>query len=113
MVTILISILFLGSFLSYSTSSKVTLSTNSNLDRILNKPFSYKKQIGFVIIFFTSFFFIREFGTTSGFLFWIFTLTTILSLLICVYPLQIIKTRSILLIILIAIIIEFLLNYAS
>ncbi|WP_299620943.1 hypothetical protein [uncultured Tenacibaculum sp.] len=113
MISILFSLILLGSFLSYSTSTKVNLSENSALDVRLNNAFKFKNQLGWMIVFISILSFTLILGFTSGILIGLFIYAISISLLVCIYPLHIVKTKIVVLFIFISIISEFILNYAS
>ncbi len=113
MISILFSLILLGTFLSYSTSTKVNLSENSALDVRLNTAFKFKNQIGWLIVLISILSLTVILGFTSGILIGLFIYTISVSLLVCIYPLHIMKTKIVVLFIFIVIISEFILNYAS
>ncbi|WP_299680546.1 hypothetical protein [uncultured Tenacibaculum sp.] len=113
MITVEISILLIGAFVMYSTSSKVVLFKNSWLDSILNRSFSFKKIIGLTILCSALIYAMFSYGFTLGFLFWLFALSSLLSLIICIYPLRLFKTNYTVFVMFFSIVIELILNYAS
>ena len=113
MLTVEISTLLLGVFIMYSTSNKVVLFKNSSLDNILNRSFAFKKIIGLVILFLALIYVMFSYGPTLGFLFWLFALSSLLSLVICIYPLRLFKTNYTVFVMIFSIVIELIINYAS
>jgi len=113
MISVLLLLTVIGTFLGYSTSEKVVVSKKTFLDVLLNKPFAYKKIVGGLLLIVGLLISIQCNGVTSGIFIWIFMLTIVMSLLVILYPLQLIKTVYVFSLLVLLILTELILNYAS
>ena len=93
MISILILMIFIGCFFMYNTSKKAQLEKNTFIDVWLQTNRKRTKALAISLLVLTltsaSFFF----GLTSGILFWLFTVTLLLSLIVVMYPLKLFKTK--------------------
>lgn len=110
MVSLLIFTILIGSYFLYNTSKKVQLDKNVFIDIWLQENIKKTKYLSHLVLFITLTFSLFFFGLTSGFLFWIFTLSTILSLIIVLYPLKIFTKKHIIVLFITSLILETILN---
>jgi len=95
----------------YSTSKKVLLKNSNSLYTWL---ISNKKRtkllaiLQFVVTLVIAIFF---FGLTSGFLFWLFTVIFLSSLITVLYPLEVVHKKHIIILFITILIFEIILNY--
>lgn len=95
MIVLLISLIFLGCFALYNTSQKAPLQPSSFLEDWLQKNKQKSKVIGSVILTISVIVSIYKLGTTSGFLFFLFTITALFSAIIIITPLKKVGYKSI------------------
>lgn len=88
MITISILLIFFGSFVLYNTSSKVVLQHTFSLEKWIQSNTKLAKNIGLSIIILAMIPCIFSFGKTSGILYWFLLLSTVLSLIVILYPLK-------------------------
>jgi hypothetical protein len=111
MISILILIIIFGCFFLYNTSKKAILQKHSFIDKWLQENNTKTKYLGIFILFITLILSVVSFGFTSGILFWIFTVTLSLSLILVLYPLKIFSIKKITILFAISLLIELTLNH--
>lgn len=111
MITCCLLTNLLSCFLFYNTSKKATLNQDYLIEKWVQKNTLYTKLLGIFLNLISLIIAIIHFGITAGSLFYIFTFTSFLSLLIVLYPLKKINYKHITVISLLIILLEFI--YAS
>ena len=96
MISILILIIFTGCFFIYNTSKKALLKENNFIDNWLQTNKKRAKKSAVLILLLTLIIASFLFGAISGILFWLFTVTLLLSLIILLFPLNIVKKKPLL-----------------
>lgn len=86
----------IASFFFYSASKKVYLNSTTNLNKLIIRLSVYGNVIGILLTVIGSILAVFYFGTTSGIILSILTLSIFLSLIIVIYPLQVISFRNVL-----------------
>lgn len=86
----------IASFFFYSASKKVNLNSTTNLNKLIIRLSVYGNVIGILLTVIGSILAVFYFGTTSGIILSILTLSIFLSLIIVIYPLQVISFRNVL-----------------
>lgn len=109
MNTLIISLIFLGSYFSYSTSKKAILNSDFALNRWVTSNIKFSKIIGILLLLASLILSIVYFGTTSGILFWLISLLIVLGLIIIITPLKKLTYKHILILFLIILTFEFIL----
>ena len=94
----------------YNTSKKAKLQKHDFFNNWLQKNTQRTKYLGLIILLITLILSIIGFGLTSGILFWLFTVTLLLSLLIILYPLNIFSIKKINILFAILVVLELILN---
>jgi len=107
MITSSILFIFIASFAFYNSSKKATLSRVSVLEIWVQQHALFSKIIGGLLLITTLCSSIYCFGMTSGIIFWLITLMSILSLLITISPLQKVNYKHLILFFSILILLEF------
>lgn len=111
MISTIILIIFFGCFFIYNTSKKALLQRQSILDNWLQKNKKQTKYLGLTFLLITLICSILIFNLTSGLLFWLFTVSFILSLIIVLYPIIKPKIKHLIILYMISLIIELTLNF--
>lgn len=88
MTTLTILLIFFGSFAFYNTSKKAELQQKSSVEKSLQNNTKQAKIIGLILVAIALIIAIKKFDITSGILFWLVTLMTVISLIIVLYPLR-------------------------
>jgi len=94
----------------YNTTKKVQLQKNTFIDAWLQENGKTTKYLSVLIFFIALIISTLFFGTTNGILFWLFTISIILSLIIVLYPLKLVKKKHFKILCLSALCIETILN---
>ncbi|MDO6811542.1 hypothetical protein [Tenacibaculum soleae] len=102
-------LIFIGLFFKYNTSKKIELSNLKKIETWIQNNTKTANTISVLILMATLLLMIRQFGTTSGVLFWLFTITLILSLIIIIAPFKKINYKHITFLFAISFLIEILL----
>ncbi|CAM1344992.1 hypothetical protein [Tenacibaculum amylolyticum] len=97
MISLILLIFLLSTFLGYTSSTKTNIESTTILGAFLTKDLKYKRIVGVILLLIGFYVAVKYFGITSGLFFGIMLLMTCISLLVVLYPLQIIKTQHILL----------------
>lgn len=98
MVTSSVLLIFLGSFALYSTSKEPVLRKNLFIEKWLQTYTTLSKTIGLLLLITALIFIVDAFGNTAGFLLWLLSAISMLSLIILLYPLNNIKHNHIVII---------------
>ena len=106
MITSIILLTFLASFVLYNTSKKAMLQQSSSVEKWLQTNEKTAKIIGILTLIIAATTATFHFGITAGILFWLITLMTILSLLVILYPFKKINYKHLIGIFTIILIIE-------
>lgn len=88
MITSSVLLIFLGSFFLYNTSRKVVLENNLLIGKWVQNNVNVSKIIGLVLLILALIITINKLGITSGIIFWLVGLMTILCLMIVLFPLK-------------------------
>ncbi len=107
MITSTILLIFLGSFVFYNTSKKAQLSSKSVVETWLQSHRPYSKIIGSIFLISALLLSVNNFGLTSGIIFWLVILISVLSLIIIISPLQKVNYKHLGLIFIVVLILEF------
>ena len=110
MISILIFIILIACYFLYNTSKKTQLEKNIFIDVWLQENSTRTKYLSLLILLIALMLSILIFGTTSGILFWTFTVSTILSLIIVLYPLKIFKKKHFIILFIAILFLEIILN---
>lgn len=107
MITLALILLFIGSYALYNTSDKAILA-NRDFEKWCKKNKTISKIGALVIFGITLVISIFHYGLTSGILFWFFSITLMLSLIVTLNPLKLIKPKTVVFLFVITLIFEFL-----
>ncbi|WP_272150495.1 hypothetical protein [Tenacibaculum aiptasiae] len=107
MISILIAILFLGCYLFYNTSQKTTIVSNSYIEERIRSNEQLSKILGGSFFLITLIITTIHFGLFSGILFWLVTLTMLMSLLIVTAPLKLVNYKTLVALLFVLLLIEF------
>ncbi len=88
MITSNLFLLFLGSWVLYNTSKKAILNQNFHIEKWIQSHAFLSKLVGLFFLLTSLSLMTLNFGTTSGVLFWLVSLMTILGLIIIIAPLH-------------------------
>ena len=111
MISTLIFIIFSGCYCLYQTSKKAGLKKQFGLDLWFQENITKTKYLASIFLLLTLIGSIMFFGITSGVLFWLFTVTLLFSLIIILYPLNIISLKKIIILFAISVVLELILNH--
>lgn len=110
MITSIVFLILSGCFTLVNTSKKAVLNNDTVVEKWIQTHTIKSKYIGCGFLLLALAVSIFNFGLTSGILFWLIALMTLMSLVIIIAPLRVIRSKYLLFILLISLIIE-LLNY--
>lgn len=88
MITSIIFLIFFGCFALYNASKKVALNQYFKLETWLQNNEKQTKIIGVFTLVITAIISVFYLGVTSGILFWLITLMTVLCLIVILYPIK-------------------------
>jgi SNF family Na+-dependent transporter len=88
MITSIILLIFLVSFVFYSTSKKAQLTSKTIFEDWIQSHRQYSKIISSLLLVTAFILSINNFGITSGIIFWLVILMSLLSLIIIISPLK-------------------------
>lgn len=106
MITGTILLIFMASFVFYNTSKKAQLSSKTIIKTWIKYNRQYSKIIGTLLLVTALVLSINNFGFTSGILFWLITLMSLLSLIIVISPLQKVNYKLLALVFIVVFILE-------
>ncbi|TYP98144.1 hypothetical protein C7447_103314 [Tenacibaculum adriaticum] len=109
MISTILLVLFLGFYVLYSTSKKVTIDPHFRIENIIQQNTKTAKLIGLVFLLITLYLMIQILGVASGTLIFFIALMTIGSIIILLAPLKYITYKNLALFFVLSICIEFLL----
>ena len=113
MITSIIFLMTLGCFFWLNTSKKAMLNTNTVLEQWFQSHLKLSKIIGSVLYVIALFLCTRYLGNTSGLLFWLISLMTLLSLVIMINPIKLINYKYLFVAFIISLTVELITIYAS
>lgn len=102
-----ILLIFIAILVFFNTSKKAELSSNTSLERWIQNNTNYSKISGCLLLICALFLIIYSFGITSGILFWLIMLMSILSLIIVIFPLKKVTYKHLTIVFLLLLIFEF------
>ncbi len=106
MITGIIFSIYVGSIVLYNTSQKAVLNTQYAIEKWIQSNAQKAKLIGVSILMLTLVAATIVLGVTSGILFWLIALMSVLSLLVVIGPLRIVNYKYLLLIFIGSLLIE-------
>lgn len=107
MISLILLIFLLATFLGYASSVKTDIQSTTILGAFLTKDLKHKRLVGGFLLLIGFYIAVQYLGITSGLFFGIMLLMTCISLVVVLYPLQILKMQHILLGLIIISLIEF------
>ena len=113
MITSIIFLMTLGCFFLLNTSKKAMLNTNTVLEQWFQSHLKLSKIIGSVLYVIALFLCTRYLGNTSGLLFWLISLMTLLSLVIMINTIKLINYKYLFVAFIISLTVELITIYAS
>ena len=107
MVTAIIILIYMGSYISYCSSKEASVNTNLKINEWLLKHFKVARYGGFLLLLASSFASVYHFGTTAGILYCIITITTVMGLIVVFSPLQQMGYKQVLILFILLLLLEF------
>lgn len=107
MITLLIIIIFIGSYIAYNASKQNMQHSKSIIESWSKTYYKQAKIISIILFLLALVLAVLKFGYSSGVLFWLFLLMLFMGLVITIAPLKIIKYTHLTVFFLLILIIEY------